>query len=116
MSIIGEYTTAFVKGNGCGGVQMIGPTMLINSGGGTASNLYTFEIYKFALQGYSSTNPPNTPAMSKVFSDNSHDRDAHGVVATANDKRYAWAFDRGRAVVEVIDFLEDKLIGTIDIS
>ncbi len=61
MAIVAEYDAAAVHGNGCGGVQ-VGEAMFLNSGGGTATNLSEFDVYRFPISGYDAFNPPNTPA------------------------------------------------------
>jgi hypothetical protein len=101
MQIVGEYDRATVLGNGCGGIQEFG-SIYINSGGGTASNLYQFDLYRFPSSGYSASNPPNTPAPVHVFHDDTAGRDSHGMVLTEEFKKL-WAFDRGTNVIEVFD-------------
>jgi hypothetical protein len=99
MRIVGEYDSATVHPNGCGGVEAAG-RMFIDSGGGTASNLYEADLYSFPLAGYASTNPPNTPAPVVVFSEDVPDADAHGGTA-AGRGRYVWVADRGRNLILV---------------
>jgi hypothetical protein len=67
--------------------------MYINSGGGTATNLSEFDVYRFPLEGYSSTNPPNTPAPKLLFTDDERNRDSHGSFTTKFG-RYLWVMDR----------------------
>jgi hypothetical protein len=99
MSIVGEYDSATVHPNGCGGVEAAG-RMFIDSGGGTPSNLYEADLYSFPLAGYASTNPPNTPAPELVFSEDVPHADAHGGTATGRG-RYVWVADRGRNLILV---------------
>jgi hypothetical protein len=95
MSIVAEYDADHVSGNGCGGT-IVGDKLFITSGGGTASNLYTYEVYAFPLDGYSAENPVNTPAPVTVDSDDAEGRDAHGVTpARGPSPRFLWVADRG---------------------
>jgi hypothetical protein len=114
MSIIGEYDSATVHPNGCGGVEM-GGLMFLNSGGATATNLSEFDVYSFPLEGYSASNPPNTPAPAVLYSDDQGDRDAHGMFATRRG-RYLWALDRRQNKAEVIDLASLKRVGTVDLT
>jgi hypothetical protein len=114
MAIIGEYDRDNVHPNGCGGIQA-GGAMYINSGGGTATNLHEFDVYRFPLSGYSSANPPNVPAPGIVFSDDTEGRDSHGMVLTKHG-RYLWAADRGRNVAEIFAATSGLHVGTIDMS
>ena len=86
--------------------------MYINSGAGDEhTNPSEFDVYRFPLAGYAAANLPNTPAPVVVYSDDTvppaHERDAHGVVAT-KDNRYVWMFDRGLRVAEVFDTLRRR--------
>jgi hypothetical protein len=114
VSILAEYDMNTVHGNGCGGVEMR-ERMFLNSGGGTPSNLFEFDIYDFPTTGYSPDNPPNTPPPGLVFSDHADERDAHGMVATKN-RRVLWAFDRGTNVVEVFEASSHAHLGTIALA
>lgn len=114
MRIVGEYDRATVHPNGCGGNE-VGGAMYINSGGGTSSNLSEFDIYRFPLDGYAATNPPNTPAPALLFSvDALPDRDSHRMLPT-RDGRYLWAFDRSANVAEVLDVASGAHLGTVDL-
>lgn len=84
MSIVAEYDQTTVHGNGCGGLQ-VGGHMYVNSGGGTAGNQEEFDVYSFPLSGYSALNPVNTPAPTLLYSDDSGERDSHGMVGTKHD-------------------------------
>ncbi|MCA1650352.1 MAG: hypothetical protein LC753_08750 [Acidobacteria bacterium] len=111
MSIVAEYDTATVHGNGCGGIEA-GGGMFLNSGGGTAANLSEFDLYRFPLSGYSPLLPPNSPAPVLVFSDDTGDRDAHGIVATGRN-RYLWVFDRVGNIAEVFDVVTLQRVTTV---
>ena len=113
MQIVGEYDMGTVFGNGCGGVDS-GSAMFINSGGGTASNLDQFDLYRFPLGGYSATNAANTPAPKVVFRDNTPHRDAHGMVLTKH-ARHLWVLDRHDNVAEIFDAESDAHLGTLDL-
>lgn len=115
MRIVAEYDAATVHGNGCGGVEA-GGFMHLDSGGGTASNLAEFDVYRFPLAGYRDTRPPNTPAPRVLFSDDTADeRDAHGMIATRNG-RYLWTADRHGNVLEVISTASGRRVNTIDLA
>jgi hypothetical protein len=111
MEIVAEYTNDVIKGNGCGGLES-GDSMFMNSGGGTAQNLFTFEVYRFPLAGYSPENPPNYPEVELIFADNSEDRDSHGMVLT-NHERYLWVFDRGSSLAEIFDTSTGSHVNTM---
>ncbi len=114
MQIIGEYDMNTVAGNGCGGAQA-GNRMFINSGGGTASNLSGFDVYRFPVTGYDVLNPENTPAPTTIFSDPSADRDSHGMVVTKGG-RYLWVMDRAANVAEVFDVRTDAHVNTVHLA
>ncbi|KAJ3184368.1 hypothetical protein HDU85_001673 [Gaertneriomyces sp. JEL0708] len=107
MEIVGEYDTSVIAGNGCGAVE-VGPWTMIDSGGGTASNLYGFEVYRFPSTGFSTSNPPNVPTPLTLATDVANgngttlQRDAHGAVQLKN--RYVWVFDRAANTVTTFDF------------
>ena len=114
MTIVGEYDNQTVHGNGCGGAEAAG-AMFIDSGGGTAANLSEFDVYRLALTGYASTNPPNTPAPQVVFADDlTPDRDAHGITATRAG-RYIWVTDRHANRIEVFNTLTNDRT-TLDVT
>ncbi|MDQ3557368.1 MAG: hypothetical protein M3409_11430 [Gemmatimonadota bacterium] len=114
MAIVGEYDRATVAGNGCGGAQA-GGAMWINSGGGTASNLHGFDVYRFPLAGYSAANARNSPAPELLFTAAGHDRDGHGMVTTKHD-RFLWTFDRAANVAEVFDVASGARINTVRLA
>jgi hypothetical protein len=103
MRIVAEYDMTTVKGNGCGGAQVAGE-MYVNSGGRPGPmqhlHLYGFEVYRFPLDGFAATNPPNTPAPTVVFRADG-ERDSHGMVA-AGGGAYLWVMDRHGDVAEII--------------
>ncbi len=115
IEILAEYDSATVHGNGCGGVEA-GASMFVTSGGGTAANLAEFDVYRFPLAGYDSTNPPNTPSPEVVFSDDvTPERDAHGAAVTKHG-RYLWVGDRHGNVVEVFSVATGEWVSTIDLT
>ena len=113
MRIVGEYDIHAVHGNGCLGAEVAGK-MYIDSGGGTAANLHQADLYRFPIDGYSSLNPPNTPAPLLVFSDASEGADAHGA-ALAKHGKYLWVADRGRNFLWVVDTAIDAVVSTISL-
>ena len=108
MQIVGEYDTSQVHGNGCLGAEVPGK-MYIDSGGGTAANLHQADLYAFPTTGYSPLNPPNTPELSVVFSDDEEGADAHGAALTKHGN-YLWVADRGRNFLWVVDTAIDALL------
>ncbi|MFF5248368.1 hypothetical protein ACFY3V_29145 [Streptosporangium sp. NPDC000095] len=66
------------------------------------------------MGGYSLANPPNTPAVQALFDDDSPERDAHGVLASAGE-RHVWAGDRDANVAEVFDGASGAHVGTVDL-
>ncbi len=111
MAIVGEYTTSEIAGNGCGFVEA-GGRVFLNAGGGTASNLDEFAVFRLPTSGYSAANPPNTPARELLFQDHSEHRDAHGTLAT-KQQRYVWMFDRAGNVAEVFDTESGERMSTV---
>jgi DNA-binding beta-propeller fold protein YncE len=114
MRIVAEYDTGTVKGNGCLGAEVPGK-MYIDSGGGTASNLYEAELYAFPTTGFSAANPPNTPAPDVVFSEDVEHADAHGAALTKH-RRHLWVADRGRNFLWVVDTATDAVVNTIPLT
>ena len=114
MQIVGEYDMHMVHGNGCLGAEVPGK-MYIDSGGGTAMNLHQADLYAFPTDGYSSTNPANTPEPRLVFSDPSEGADAHGAGLTKHGK-YLWVADRGRNFIWVVDTTTDLIVNTIPLE
>jgi hypothetical protein len=115
ISIQAEYNMATVHGNGCGGAEA-GGAMYVNSGGGTVANLSEFDVYRFPLAGYSAANPPNTPAPTLLFSDDTtSDRDSHGMVLSKHG-RYLWVADRDLDVIEVFDTATGLRVNTISLQ
>lgn len=114
MSIVAEYDSATVHGNGCGGVEA-GGGMFVDSGGATPTNLGEFDLYRFPLSGYSPLLPPNSPAPVVVFSDDDVDRDAHGVVGTKHDG-YVWVLDRVGNLAEVFDAITLEHVTTVSLK
>jgi hypothetical protein len=115
MAILAEYDQATVRPNGCGGVEIAG-RMYLNSGGGTATHLFGFDVYQFPLSGYDPAQPPNTPAPVVLFSadDPAQERDAHGMVSTLLG-RYLWVADRVANVAEVFEVASGARVNTVDL-
>ena len=114
MQIVAEYDNATVHGNGCLGAEVPGK-MYVDSGGGTATNLFQADLYAFPVTGFSAANPPNVPAPTVVFSDNSEEADAHGATLTKH-QRYLWVADRGRNFLWVVDTQTDEIVNTIPLE
>jgi hypothetical protein len=113
MAIIGEYDNANVPANGCGFIEARG-YVYANGGGGTATNLDQFTVYRLPMMGYAVANPPNTPAVELLFNDDSPERDAHGV-GVSDHERYVWVGDRARNVAEVFNGRSGAHEATIDL-
>jgi len=113
MSIVAEYDRANVPPNGCGFIEAKGKVWG-NGGGGTATNLDGFAIYRVPMTGYSASNPVNTPAAELLFNDESEERDAHGMAVTKHQK-YVWAGDRDGNVIEVFQAKSGCRINTINL-
>jgi DNA-binding beta-propeller fold protein YncE len=101
MRIVAEYDLATVRGNGCGGAE-VGASMYVNSGGGTMTNLTQFDVYRFQTSEVKSSNAPNAPRPTVVFTDDAGHRDAHGTAVTYN-QQYLWVADRAANLIEVFD-------------
>jgi hypothetical protein len=116
MRIVAEYDKATVKGNGCGGAEVAG-SMYVNSGGRPGNlahlNLFGFDVYRFPIAGYASGNPINTPAPTRVFS-NEGEHDSHGMVARGND--FIWVMDRHANVAEVISVASGTRVNTVNLA
>jgi hypothetical protein len=110
MQIVAEYDRQTVHPNGCLGAQ-VGQKMYIDSGGGTPTNQFEADLYRFPTSGFSTANPPNTPAPFVVFSEDVNEADSHGATLV-NHQRYLWVADRGRNFTWVVDTATDRLIGT----
>lgn len=113
MRIVGEYDRTAIGANGCGFIEARG-YVWANAGGATPTSLDEFGVFRLQMSGYRASNPPNTPAITTVFTDNAHDRDAHGVAVTRK-ARYVWMFDRGANVVEVFDAQSLARVNTVDL-
>jgi hypothetical protein len=114
MAIVGEYTKSAIAGNGCGFLEAKG-NVYLNAGGGTASNLDEFGVFRLPVSGYSAANPPNIPERELLFEDHSAHRDAHGSVATKH-QRYVWMFDRAGNVAEVFDTESGARVNTVALT
>ncbi len=113
MSIVAEYDRSAIGGNGCGLIEARG-WVYLNAGGGTASNLERFAVYRLPVGGYSPLNPPNSPAAQLLYEDN-HGRDAHGV-AVSRDGRWVWMYDRLGNRAEVFDAESGVHAGTVSLE
>lgn len=127
MAIVGEYDKSTVMGNGCGGIEA-GGSMYINSGGSpvnvSASDphhpaLYGFDVYRFALSGYSASNAANTP-MPQLVMRKTGMSDSHGIAVAGNGARgdggYLWVMDRHADVAEIIDVESGQWIETVNLA
>jgi DNA-binding beta-propeller fold protein YncE len=114
MRIVGEYDQNTVHGNGCLGAEVPGK-MYIDSGGGTASNLAQADLYVFPTDGYSSSNPANTPTPAVVFSDPDSEADAHGAALTKHGT-HLWVADRGRNFLWAVDTTTDQIVNIIPLE
>ena len=90
--------------------------MYIDSGGGTASNLYQADLYVFPLSGFTTTpNPVNTPAPGVVFNESHMEHaDAHGAAIARQDK-FLWIADRGRNFLWVVDTRTNQIVNRIQL-
>ncbi|HEY7499298.1 MAG TPA: hypothetical protein VH740_12330 [Vicinamibacterales bacterium] len=115
MQIVAEYDRNVVHGNGCLGAESLGK-MYIDSGGGTAGNLYQADLYVFPISGFSTTpNLPNTPAPGVIFNESDEEHaDAHGATLARQD-RFLWVADRGRNFLWVIDTRTDEVVNRIQL-
>lgn len=114
MSIVGEYDKNNVPANGCGFIEARGK-VLGNGGGGTASNLDQFTVYRLSMTGYAAANPPNTPPVETLFNDDAPERDAHGGEVTKHE-RYVWVGDRDANVAEVFNGKTGDHVGTVELE
>jgi hypothetical protein len=114
MRIVAEYDRDTVHPNGCLGAETAGK-MYIDSGGGTATNLYEADLYALPATGYESPFPPNSPAPRVVFSEDVDHADTHGATLVAH-QRYLWVADRGRNFLFVVDTETDEIVNRIDLS
>ncbi len=114
MSIVAEYDLANVPANGCGFTEAAGK-IFADGGGGTATNLDQFSVLRLPMAGYTAANPPNVPAVERLFDDDSPERDAHGSEATSR-QRYVWVGDRDGNVAEVFDGVSGAHLSTVDLT
>ena len=120
MAIVAEYDRDTVHGNGCLGAEVPATRerpgkMYIDSGGGTAANVFEADIYAFPVEGFSASNPENTPAPLVVLSEDVEEADAHGATLTGRN-RYLWVADRGRNFLFVIDTRTDTEANRIPLA
>src|SRR5688572_20616633 len=116
MRIVAEYDKNTIHPNGCLGAQ-VGNKMYVDSGGGTAANLYEADLYAFPLGPglYSELNGVNTPLPKVVFSEDVDGADSHGAALTKHNS-YLWVADRGRNIIWVVDTATDLIVNTIDLA
>ena len=114
MQIVAEYDTTTVAANGCLGAEVPGK-MYIDSGGGTATNLFQANLYAFPVTGFSPANAPNTPAPRVIFAEDTEDADAHGAALTKHLK-YLWIADRGRNFLFVVNTETDEVVNRISLA
>jgi hypothetical protein len=121
MRIVAEYDKDTVHPNGCLGAEVPAKTytpgkMYVDSGGGTAANVFEADLYAFPVTGFSASNPPNTPAPKVVFSeDGAEDTDSHGATLSEN-KDFLWVADRGRNFIWVVKTRTDEVINRIQLA
>jgi hypothetical protein len=116
MRIVAEYDKNTIHPNGCLGAQ-VGNKMYVDSGGGTAANLYEADLYAFPLGPglYSQLNAVNTPFPKVVFSEDVDGADSHGAALTKHGT-YLWVADRGRNFIWVVDTATDVVVNRIDLA
>ena len=113
MQIVAEYDNTTVRPNGCLGIQL-GEKMYVDSGGGTAAQLFGAHIYVFPVSGFSAANPPNVPAPTTILSMTEDESDAHGATLV-NRGRHLWVVDRGRNFIWAIETKSDLVANTIQL-
>ena len=116
MSLVALYDKNVFTPVGCG-TQQIGNWMWIDSGGGLASKLDGFDVYRIPLGSLSGPVPmaPTPSEIEWLFTDPSEHRDAHSIVPTKHE-RYAWVFDRAANVAEVFETENGAHINTIELA
>jgi hypothetical protein len=114
MQIIAEYDRNTVRGAGFAGAQAAG-VMFVNSGGGSVIDPFRFDIYAFPLSGYDAMNYPNIPTPDLLYSDDSAERDSHGLMVTKYE-RFVWVFDREQNVAEVFNTRTGAHSNTVDLN
>jgi len=117
MTIVAEYDSNTVRGNGCGGTQ-VGGSMLVNSGGRPGNlphlHLYGFDVYRFPVAGFS-TGVPNMPAPDLVYSI-AGEHDSHGMSAAGPAQRYVWVMDRHANSAEIIATATMQHVGSVSLA
>ncbi|MFN0125684.1 MAG: hypothetical protein ACKV19_03235 [Verrucomicrobiales bacterium] len=101
---------------GCG-TQQIGDWMWIDAGGGLASKLDGFNVYRIPLASLwiPQPIPPSPASVQWLFSDPSENRDAHSIQPTKHG-RYAWVFDRTGNVAEIFETENGQRVNTVPLS
>ncbi|MFN0130664.1 MAG: hypothetical protein ACKV19_28720 [Verrucomicrobiales bacterium] len=116
MSLVAMYDRNVFAPVGCG-TQQIGNWSWVDSGGGLASKLDGFDLYRIPLEGLGGTfpTPPSPSEIQWLITDASAHRDAHSIVATKHD-RYAWIFNRAAGVAEVFETEGGSRVSTVDLA
>ena len=114
MTIVGEYDAAHVPANGCGFIEAKG-AVYGDGGGGSPANLDQFSVFRMPRSGYSATNPPNTPAVQRLYDDDAPDRDAHGTAVSVRE-RHVWVGDRDGNVAEVFHGRTGAHVNTVPLT
>jgi hypothetical protein len=116
MRIVAEYDKNTIHPNGCLGAQ-VNNKMYVDSGGGTAANLYEADLYAFPLGPglYSALNGVNVPLPKVVLSEDVEGADSHGAALTKHNS-YLWVADRGRNLIWVVDTATDAIVNRIDLA
>jgi len=115
MRIVGEYDKATIRPNGVVASEANGKAYIV-SGGGTAGNSYTSELYALPISAFSTTpNAANAPAPTLVFSHTSRGAvDGHGTVLVRG--RYLWVSDRAANRLIVVDTQNDQVVNEIALA
>jgi hypothetical protein len=92
--------------------------MYLNSGGRPGRlehlSLYGFDVYRFPLTGFSTTNAANAPAPAVVFS-NPGEHDSHGMAPAAGGQ-FVWVIDRHANVAEIISAEAGRRVNTVNLA
>ncbi len=115
MKIVAEYDERSVKPNGCGFIEARG-FVYFNSGGGTATHLDGFDVYRLPAYGWPERPlPPGRPPVQAIFSDTSRERDAHGVAATLGES-FVWVFDRAANFARIFHARTGLHVNRVDLT
>ena len=86
--------------------------MYIDSGGGTATNLFEADLYAFPGHRLLAAQPAEHAGAGVVFSEDVEGADTHGATLTKHG-RYLWVADRGRNFHFVVDTHTDAIVNRI---